>query len=99
MADERLQTIYFMRALSGGPVKIGITEDVYRRRSQIQSSSPAGRIMVLATLPGTRMDERELHWLFGHLRLHGEWFEGTPELLGFINGIRFGLHHMKDKGL
>jgi Meiotically up-regulated gene 113 len=35
-------------------------------------------------VPGTLQTEREIHAKFAAHRLHGEWFEATPELLAFI---------------
>jgi hypothetical protein len=81
-ADDR--TVYFIQAVQGGPIKIGVAEDVDARLSALQTGSPLP-LRVLAILPSSgRYGEAQLHQRFAATRLHGEWFEATPELLAFI---------------
>jgi hypothetical protein len=64
--------IYFVRA--GDLVKIGWTAgNPWDRLRNLQTSNGA-RLELLATVEGTRADERKLHAAFRALRTHGEWF-------------------------
>lgn len=83
--------VYFMQSADGGPVKIGHSTDVERRREQL--SSHYGRpLIVLATMPGGPEEEAEIHGRFHHLRLKGkgtrgrypEQFRPESELMAFI---------------
>jgi len=89
---ERLKTtnsdtVYFIRSLCGGPVKIGRASSPEDRLADIQRMSPF-KLHVLLELPGGAKFERELHQRFAHLRSHGEWFQSAPELLDFIKEAR-----------
>ena len=77
-------TVYFMQPAAGGAVKIGMSRDIHSRLEVLQRQSP-DKLRVLATMPqNSAYTERLLHERFDHLRLHGEWFNGTEELLSFI---------------
>jgi hypothetical protein len=79
--------IYFAQAGENGPVKIGYTENRDRRMREVQGMN--GEVLtVLATLPGGRKREAELHRRFAHLRRHGEWFEPGPELMDYVRNVR-----------
>jgi hypothetical protein len=77
--------IYFAQSIEGGPVKIGATDDVARRLGQLEAHY--GRpLALLATLPGGRDEEAEIHERFAHLRLgRTEQFRPAAELMKFIN--------------
>jgi hypothetical protein len=75
--------VYFIQAKSGGPIKIGTAENVFRRLRGLQQGN-ASRLRIVATMPGDRGLEQELHQRFRAFRMHGEWFEPGEELLGFI---------------
>ena len=81
-------TVYFIRD-AGGDVKIGYSErDPFGRLATMQTGNPRA-LTLLATIPGDRSVERELHDKFSPLRVRGEWFRGTPELLGFVDGLLY----------
>ncbi len=44
-------------------------------------------LTALATIPGTYKDERNLHGLFSHLHIRGEWFRRGDDLLDYIEGL------------
>jgi hypothetical protein len=70
-----------------GPVKIGFTQQPIKERLKcIQNGSPV-KLRVLATLAARRQKEGWYHRLFAASRLHGEWFERTPELLAEIERL------------
>ena len=79
-------TIYFIG--DGSAVKIGITHGhVNSRLAGLQTGS-ARRLFVLASMPGTIADEADLHDRFKAIRLEGEWFTASSELLAFIEEIK-----------
>jgi len=76
--------VYFVQGGDGGPIKIGITEDVRRRLQCMQSDSPL-LLRVLGIIPSAGLsDETALHRRFAFCHLHGEWHEPHPDLLAFI---------------
>ncbi len=81
------ETIYFVQAEDGGPIKIGLAACVWCRLSSLQTGNPA-RLLLLATTVGDCVDEAELHSRFSRHRLRGEWFRPNPELLALIEGLR-----------
>jgi len=78
------RTVYFVQAIDGGPVKIGVTADVTSRLAGLQVGSPQ-ELCILAVIPAVgRACEVELHDRFAESRLHGEWFRPTEDLMTLI---------------
>jgi hypothetical protein len=78
--------VYFVGGETG-PVKIGFTQQPIKARLVcIQNGSPI-KLHVLATLNCTRINERFYHERFAAHRLHGEWFERTPEIQAEIDRL------------
>lgn len=77
--------VYFVQAVDNGPVKIGWTKDhPDRRLKEIRMLSPV-RVVPLGVIRWySRWREGSAHLRFGAFRLHGEWFEPSPELLDYI---------------
>jgi hypothetical protein len=65
---------------SGDFIKIGKSTNVDARFDSLRTSS-AHRLILLAV---TDIPEKTLHQRFAHLRVRGEWFDGTDELMTFI---------------
>lgn len=83
--------VYFAQAVSGGPIKIGYSNDVEIRIKQLEKHY--GRpLAVLATHPGGVDEEYSIHQKFSHLRLKGvrnrgrqiEQFRPAADLMEFI---------------
>jgi len=75
--------VYFIQQGSDGPIKIGLAENVWRRRCKLQTG--CGEILFLLTeTPGSRQLERSLHRRFRHQRIRGEWFQPSDELMTLI---------------
>jgi len=72
---------YFIQAVGGGPIKIGVSVDPESRLRGIQTGCPY-RLQLLATLPGNK--EAELHSLFSGLRMNGEWFKDDEKIKKWI---------------
>lgn len=80
-----MMPIYFAQATEGGgAIKVGFSDNVPARIKQLEAHY--GRpLAVLATLPGGREEEREIHERFASLRFgKTEQFRPDPELLTFI---------------
>jgi hypothetical protein len=79
-----MMVVYFIRRADGtGPVKIGCSAQVDARVAQLSSNHKA-RLVILACAPGSFRDESRLHRQFASLRLHGEWFEPSPEIMAAV---------------
>lgn len=73
--------VYFVSY--GQYIKIGWTSDLLGRIAELQKAAPE-QLSLLLKFPGSKSDELRLHHRFAHLRLRGEWFKSSPEILGFI---------------
>ena len=71
--------IYFM--LIGHQVKIGYSTNVRQRAAAL------GATRVIGTLPGTRMDERQMHVRFGASWLGREMFRADPDVIAFADTL------------
>lgn len=69
-----------------GPLKIGVTEDLSERLRHLQLANPLP-LRALVTLAGEQPLEKALHARFGALRMRGEWFEFSPEIVSFVSGL------------
>jgi len=88
---QRDGRVYFVRAESGS-IKIGWSQNVERRLSQLQvgSSEP---LNVVTTMPGTMNTEKSLHQRFAKHQIEGaggEWFHPGEDLLRFIDSLAMG---------
>ncbi len=72
--------VYFIRAGSDGPVKIGYSASPPSRLKQLSTMSPLP-LHLLRTFDGNASTEKAFHRRFADARLHGEWFEWRPEML------------------
>lgn len=76
--------VYFIQAVNGGPIKIGIAVDVESRLETFQCGSPVP-LRIVGVIRGAGIStEQRLHRRFAAHRLHGEWFEPAAALLDFI---------------
>lgn len=71
---EEGEVVYVVHAPDSGRLKIGRTNDVRKRLSQLQSSSPVRLYLAATFLPDSGHSEGSLHEQFGLHRIHGEWF-------------------------
>ena len=77
------EVVYFIGA-EAGPIKIGVSCDPAKRLRTLQTGHPVP-LMLLAVVPGGVGVERALHRKFADLRVRGEWFARSPELIAEID--------------
>ena len=83
--DEGVAKCYFIGG-EEGPVKIGYSIDAKSRLRAIQLYSPI-KLQILALASGGIARESAYHFQFREARLHGEWFERTPEIIAEIERL------------
>jgi len=84
--DQRYQnaSVYFAQCRSLELLKIGISNDVEARLSDLQESTGLP-LTLLRTLPGTRQEELRALEAFRAWHLRGEWYDLTPECRAFVD--------------
>lgn len=65
--------VYLIGSNWDEPLKIGVSDDPYKRARQLSTGSPKA-LVVLGLFLGDEGVERVLHQALGPLRLNGEWF-------------------------
>lgn len=76
--------IYFLQSPGGGPIKIGTTENMDVRHKQLESHY-GQPLALLASLDGSREEERAIHERFAEHRLgRTEQFRPVAEIMEFI---------------
>jgi hypothetical protein len=78
------ETLYVLRALGLGLIKIGIANDLAARMRALRTASPDKLLVLFTIARGGKAMERELHQRFAADRAHGEWFRPSPALMAFI---------------
>jgi len=76
---RRPAVVYYLRFADR--VKIGFTTNLAERLRALPYDE------VLATEVGGASLERQRHHEFAHLRVNGEWFQLTPELVAHIESL------------
>lgn len=75
--------VYFVEAISTDRIKIGTSCKPTSRLSAMKTDCPYPiKVLLLIELPWQY--ETALHRIYAEYRLHGEWFEACPLILGFI---------------
>jgi DNA-binding transcriptional regulator YiaG len=76
--------IYFIRHTDY--VKIGYTNDINRRMSDLQISCPV-KIDLMALVEGDMAEESRYHEMFSNYYSHGEWFRFSKEIEDFLSNL------------
>jgi Meiotically up-regulated gene 113 len=87
-SSTRQGFVYFICA-DRGPVKIGFSTDPTTRLKGI-ATYQARKMRILATLPGTMATESMVQARWHHLRIRGEWFRRSADLMKYIRDIADG---------
>lgn len=78
--------IYFILNAASSTIKIGYSHDPQKRLANLQTSHH-DRLEIIGVIPGGLAEEARLHRQFAGVRLSGEWFRATPELLSAIRWL------------
>lgn len=78
--------VYFIQASQLGLVKIGFSSNVPKRLLSLKTGCP-DNLVILKIIPGGQERERVLHKKFADIRVKGEWFSPSDELMSFIAGV------------
>lgn len=73
--------IYFIR--QNEQVKIGVTDNIKNRLSELQVGSPY-KLSVMLLIDGDYKDEVELHRIFKDHRIRGEWYWLNEDIKEYI---------------
>lgn len=76
--------IYFIQNTETKHIKIGYSDNVRRRLSDLQVTSPH-ELSILTICEGDIELEKELHNKFNDYYVRGEWFNPSEELISYIN--------------
>lgn len=79
IAGMHTPVVYFMR--SGELIKIGTSSNLRTRLNTLQPEE------YLGCVAGSYPEEKQAHHAWKHLRVRGEWFRATPELLDWIRSV------------
>lgn len=79
--------IYLMIDTANGYTKIGFSRNPKHRERTLQSEKPT--IELIWKKEGTTKNEKELHEIFSHCRLRGEWFNLTRSDIELIKNYKF----------
>lgn len=78
------QNVYFFVCHETNEVKIGVSNNVERRKSQIEREE-GRKLYTIGVINGASFDlESRLHRRFAHIRTRNEWFEWCDEIKLFI---------------
>lgn len=75
--------LYVIANSSSREVKIGTSRNPWSRAKDLQTGT-TGKTTVVATFPGVRSDETEIHGLLARFRKSGEWFDLPSEIHQFL---------------
>ena len=84
--NYKVSGVYFIQGEITGRIKIGFSNQINKRIQSLQNSEPLRLIHVIPNALSNT--ESSLHKRFSHLRVIGEWFEGTEELIQYINSLK-----------
>lgn len=78
--------VYFIGDPRRKVVKIGVSTDVSRRLTAIQTGYPYP-LSILCVIPGDEVLESELQRIFAPMRTNGEWFRYDGRLRAYIGTV------------
>src|SRR5574343_1463671 len=90
-------TTYILADQTTGRLKVGFTEGSLKQRVEALQTGNPNPLQLLASFPGTRPDEANLHARFASARIAGEWFLPTPELVAFVESVAATEKPLKEK--
>jgi hypothetical protein len=89
-------SVYFIKNLSSGHIKIGWSSDPERRIKELQPGAE-GKLVLMATQPGGVETEASIHKHFKDLLFYGEWYIQDSSLLSYISDVSLDKYRYFDK--
>jgi hypothetical protein len=80
-------SVYFFQSSITGLIKIGYSNNVIRRKKEIESAH-GGELTILCTIKTHPKNEKYLHERFSNFRTKNEWFSPKQELVEYISLIK-----------
>lgn len=84
--DNKDCWIYFISDEKSNSIKIGHSNNPFQRLTTLQIGN-SNQLRLIKTLKGGVDIEHRLHKKFKTLKINGEWFQSSQELLQFINEL------------
>jgi hypothetical protein len=81
--ERAITCVYAIQAGADGPIKLGVARRPEQRLRDLQTAN-ASELRLVATWPAPRWEEADLHEMFAHARIRGEWFRPEPDLLEYV---------------
>lgn len=79
--------VYFFQSTNSKAIKIGKTFDLESRQKRVENSHGYAVKLLKAIRVPDESHERAIHKQFKKIRLKGEWFKCTPELIKYIESL------------
>ncbi len=79
--------IYFFESSLTGLIKIGYSNNLRRRKKEIEALQ-GGEVNLLRAIQTLPKYEKYIHERFNHLKTKGEWFKPDQEILFYIKKLR-----------
>ncbi len=79
--------VYFIQMGEDGPIKIGFTHNIVNRMIALRTASPY-KLNLLYIADGDTEAETNLHGVYRHHRLEGEWFSNADEIKRDIEAFK-----------
>ena len=91
-------TVYFIQAGENGPVKIGFTAgNAQRRMHDLQIGNPVKLCLLYVYDNQDKTLESELRSMFRHIKIRGEWFHPTRELMEYVETLQCSIPNIDSK--
>ena len=81
-----IRGVYLVHALMTRSYKIGYTNNISKRISQLQTGCPF-KLFKTIIIKGNNKTESKLHDIFASNRSVGEWFEFDKDVIGIVKDI------------
>lgn len=84
--SEPASYVYFIQSGDAGAIKIGVSNNVYKRLSLLQTGS-SEKLTLIGCTHGDAALEKQMHVTLAAFRTRGEWFEPHPFVIDHINSF------------
>ena len=87
--SHRTGSVYLVRNDRNGMIKIGRSLDVQKRIKALQTSNPFPLTLILTiSTNDSSQVESNLHQIFHHKRINGEWFNLSNQDINFVSNLK-----------